>query len=164
MAPRRPLPLAANVVTASPPAAVTNAVGFLVNEVAALFRVRFEEVLAAHHLRRRQYLMLLVLRDEGPMPQQALGQRLVMDRTTTMQLVQDLADAGVVNRHDDPLDRRVYVLSLTASGRRLVATLEGLIKRAELELLAPLSAEGRRTFAGQLRAILAASAGAVEKP
>ncbi len=158
MPPRRPLPQVATDVMSPPPAAVSNAVGFLVNEVAALFRQRFEEVLAAHRLRRRQYLMLLVLRDEGPMPQQALGQRLAMDRTTTMQLVQNLADAGSVNRHDDPSDRRVYVLSLTASGRRLVATLEGLIKRAESELLAPLTADARKTFATQLRAVLAAKA------
>lgn len=158
MATRRPLPIAAAVDPCAPPAAVTTAVGFLVNEVAARFRMTFEQVLAKHQLRRRQYLMLLVLRDEGPMSQQALGQRLGMDRTTTMQLAQALAEAGALARQDDPNDRRVYLLSLTAAGRRLTATLEGLIKRAELELLAPLAADERKRFAAQLRAILDAQA------
>lgn len=158
MARRRPLPVASDADSFTPPAAVTNAVGFLVNEVAGLFRFTFEQILAKHQLRRRQYLMLLVLRDEGPMSQQALGQRLGMDRTTTMQLAQALADAGAVKRQDDPSDRRIYLLSLTPNGRRLTATLEGLIKRAEHELLAPLAAEQRATFASQLRAILAAQA------
>jgi DNA-binding MarR family transcriptional regulator len=93
------------------------------------------------------------------MAQHALGQRLGMDRTTTMQSVQALEEAGAVRREDDPADRRVYRVSLTADGRRLVATLEGRIKRVETDMLAPLSAPERETFAAQLRAILAHGGG-----
>ncbi len=155
MVSRRRLPTVSDQSDPSLPASVTTAVGFLVNEVALVFRMSFEQVLAAHRVRPRQYFMLLVLRDEGPMPQHALGQRLGIDRTTTMQLVQALADAGIVDRRDDPADRRVYRLSLSADGRRLTATLEGQIKRAEHLLLAPLPIEERSAFAAQLRAILA---------
>jgi DNA-binding MarR family transcriptional regulator len=155
MAARRRLPTVPDPSAPSLPAAVTSAVGFLTNEVAALFRITFEQVLVAHRLRPRQYLMLLVLRDEGPMSQQHLGQRLGMDRTTTMQLVQALADMGAVDREDDPADKRVYRVSLTTDGRRLTATLEGRIKKVESTLLSPLTVSERVTFSEQLRAILA---------
>ncbi len=151
---RRPLPTVPDPDVPALPAAITSAVGFLVNEVAALFRGHFERSLAEHRLRPRQYLLLLVLRDEGPMAQQALGARLGMDRTTTMQLVTALEAAGHVVRHDDPDDRRVYRVHLTAAGRRAIASLDGRIKRVEAELLAPLTPAQREAFVGHLSAIL----------
>lgn len=154
---RRPLPTVPDPDAPRLPAAVTSAAGFLVNEVAALFRGAFELALGQEKLRPRQYLLLLVLRDEGAMSQQALGARLGMDRTTTMQFVNALEERGIAQRHDDPQDKRVYVVSLTAMGRRLTATLEGRITKVERELLAPVPASAREGFLDQLRAIMAQS-------
>lgn len=89
------------------------------------------------------------------MAQQALGQRLGVDRTTGMQLVQALADAQYVRRDDDPTDRRVYRLSLTYAGRRIATQLEDEIRTAEAHVLAPLSDPERAVFASQLRTLLA---------
>jgi DNA-binding MarR family transcriptional regulator len=151
---RKPLPTVPHPDVPPLPKAVTSAVGFLVNEVAALFRGGFERALAEQKLRPRGYLLLLVLRDEGTMAQHALGARIGMDRTTTMQVMQALEEQGLVQRRDDPEDRRVYRVSLTAAGRRLVASLEGRIRRVETELLAPIPAAERPAFVAQLRAIL----------
>lgn len=140
------------------PAAVRGSAGFLVKQVADLFRHRFEAVMSAERLHPRQYLLLVVLRDEGTMPQQALGARVGMDRTTTMQAVQRLAEAGLVAREDDPADRRVYRLKLTAEGRRVVDRLESRLQKAESQLLAPLNAEGRQAFRAQLEAVIAGAA------
>lgn len=157
--PRKRLPTVPDPDQPALPSAVTSSIGFLAGQVAALFRMRFEEEMREHRLHPRQFLLMLVLRDEGAMSQQAVGQRLGMDRTTTMQAALALADAGFVERQDDPDDRRVYRLSLTANGRRLVATLDGRIKRMEGEVLAPLAVKERAVFAEQLRAILAAANG-----
>ena len=156
---RRRLPTVPHPDQPTLPAAITSNAGFLAGQVAALFRGRFEEDMREHRLHPRQYLAMLVLRDEGAMSQQAVGQRLGMDRTTTMQAALALSEAGLVERQDDPDDGRVYRLALTASGRRLIATLEGRMKRVEAELLAPLSVAERATFVGQLRAILARAEG-----
>lgn len=164
MTPRRRLPTVPDPSAPALPAAVTSAVGFLAREVTAHFRMAFERVLMEHRMRPGQYLMLLVLRDEGPMSQQQLGVRLSMDRTTTMQLVQALADAHWIDRTDDPSDKRVYRVSLTAEGRRLTATLEGRMKRAENEILAPLSVDERATFAAMLRRILHATGDLTSTP
>lgn len=152
--PRTRLPTVPDPATPALPAAVTSTVGFLVKEVATRFRNRFEQMLFEHRLRPQQLLMLLTLRDEGPTSQLALGQRLGMDRTTTMQAAQALADAGHIDRQDDPEDRRVYRLTLTPGGRRLATTLEARLRKADQELLAVLAPEERVRFLAHLRAIV----------
>lgn len=153
-APRR-LPTIPHPDQPALPVALTSAVGFLAREVTGLFRLRFEEVMRAYQLKPNQYLLLQVLRDEGAAAQQALGQRLGMDRTTTMQSVQALADAGLVDRQDDPADRRVYRVSLTNAGRQLLDVLETRLRASEDEVMAPLTTAERALFEEQLRRILA---------
>jgi DNA-binding MarR family transcriptional regulator len=140
--PRR-LPTLPSTSTAPPPAAVLNSIGFLAHQVSMRLRARFEASLRDHGLQPRHFLLLNILRDEGTMPQHALGARAGMDRTTTMQAVQVLEDAGHIARGDDPSDRRVYQVALTPTGRQLMAALQGRIRRAEAEVLSALSAAER---------------------
>lgn len=151
---RSALPVHPDTQEGQMPAAIRGSVGFLVKQISDLFRLRFEAVLRTKRLHPRQYLLLLVLRDEGTMPQQALGARVGMDRTTTMQAVQGLAESGLVAREDDPADRRVYRLVITKQGRATVDALESKIREAEAQLLAPLSAAGRESFRAQLETVL----------
>lgn len=152
---RTPLPLHADANAGDLPAAIRRSAGFLVKQLSDLFRLRFEAVLRTQQLHPRQYLLMQVLRDEGPTAQQSLGGRVGMDRTTTMQAVQRLADAGLVVRADDPADRRVYRVELTAKGREVVTALEGRIQEAEAQLLAPLGEQGAEGFKAEIRAVLA---------
>lgn len=136
------------------PVAVTAAAGFLAREVAGLFKARWDAVLLAYRLRPRQYLTLLLLRDEGATAQQAVGQRLGMDRTTTMQTVQALAAAGLVERQDDPSDRRVYRVTITEAGARLATELQARLAATEADLLAPLAPATREAFLGAMQQLL----------
>lgn len=155
---RSALPVHPDAQEGQLPAAVRGSVGFLVKQLSDVFRLQFEAVLRAKRLHPRQYLLLLVLRDEGTMPQQALGARVGMDRTTTMQAVQGLADSGLVARQDDPADRRVYRLEITRQGRTTVDALEAKMRDMEAQVLAPLGAPGREQFRTQLEALLAGPA------
>lgn len=136
------------------PRAIASRLGVLLNEVAAVCRIRSEGVMRAHGLRPRQFLLLAVLRDEGGTSQQALGQRLSMDRTSTMQAVQALADMGLVVREDDPADRRVYRVSLTERGGSVLDVVERELAEVEAQILAPLPETAGGDFVSQLRAIL----------
>lgn len=154
--PRRPLPTLPDGPRPTLPDAVLSSTGFLAGQVAARIKSRFEAVLAEHRLLPRHFLLMLILRDEGVMTQRALGERAGFDRTTTMQAAQALEDAGLLTRSDDPDDRRLYRLALTAGGRRLVTTLDARIRKTELEVLAPLSAEQRTTLHALLRRVVLA--------
>ncbi|OLT03854.1 hypothetical protein BJF90_04255 [Pseudonocardia sp. CNS-004] len=61
----------------------------------------------------------------------------------------------LVVRRRDPADRRRRHVALTDAGRALVADLVPVVERANEELLAPLSAEERRTLLDLLRRVLA---------
>ncbi len=69
-----------------------------------------------------QYNVLNVLVDAaGGMSQRELGDRLVVDRSNVTGMLDRMEKAGWVQRQDDPADRRVYRVTLTAAGRQLWA-------------------------------------------
>lgn len=141
-------------VTRRVPAALSDVAGFLLNQLAQQIRLETDEALAVHGIRPRQVGILLVLRDDGPQSQQALGGQLNMDRTTTMQLVDALERAGVVERQADPADRRAHRVALTTSGRRLVGAVERDVRAVEARVLGGLSAADRQTLNRLLRRAL----------
>ena len=73
-----------------------------------------------HGLSDAQFNVLNVL---GPEPaglsQRALSEVLVVDRSNITGLLDRMEGSGWVKRADHPSDRRVYVVTLTAEGRKL---------------------------------------------
>src|SRR6478609_7576681 len=73
-----------------------------------------------HGLSEAQFNVLNVL---GPEPaglsQRALSDVLVVDRSNITGLLDRMEQAGWVRRTDHPSDRRVYLVTLTAEGRKL---------------------------------------------
>jgi DNA-binding MarR family transcriptional regulator len=67
-----------------------------------------------------QYNVLNILAaQEGSISQRELGDHLVVDRSNVTGLLDRMETAGWVRREDDPDDRRVYRITLTAAGRKL---------------------------------------------
>lgn len=56
---------------------------------------------------------------EGGLSQRELADLLVVDRSNVTGLIDRMETAGWVRRGDDPTDRRVYRVRLTAAGRKL---------------------------------------------
>jgi DNA-binding MarR family transcriptional regulator len=128
--------------------------GFLLNEVARVIRERTAAAIEHHRVHPRQLGLLFLLRDAGASSQQQLGERLGMDRTTTMQLVAALEAAGLVARDDDPDDRRAYRLRLTARGRDVTAALFETVTEVERQTLKALKAAERQQLKVLLRKVL----------
>lgn len=66
-----------------------------------------------------QFRMLVVLAG-GETKLVALADRLAVNPSTAMRMVDRLTAAGLVDRRTNPVDRRENVLRLTAEGRRIV--------------------------------------------
>jgi MarR family transcriptional regulator, lower aerobic nicotinate degradation pathway regulator len=151
---RRPLtprfmsPPPARMTTARPPVpeSMRSVTGYLANQLAERLRDATEARLDAGVIRPRQIGLLLVLRDEGPSPQQLLGERLGMDRTTSMQLVSALEAHGLARREADPADGRAYLVRLTPRGRRMADECDNISREAAAEVLRGLSASESRTL------------------
>jgi DNA-binding MarR family transcriptional regulator len=134
------------------PPALAERIGFLLARAHWLFHAHAEEVLGgeAAGLGIKHFGALSVIADEGPLSQQLLGERMVVDRSTMVTVIDDLEHAGMVTRQRNPSDRRAYALEATAAGRAWQErALTGLLA-AQDELLAPLDNSER----GQLMKLL----------
>jgi len=108
----------------------------------------------------RGYQVLSVVVHDAPPTQAALAAHLGIDRTVMTYLLDELVTAGLVERQQDPADRRARRIVATARGAALVAELDARVAAAEDDLLSGLSARERDTLRGLLeRAAVAAAPG-----
>jgi DNA-binding MarR family transcriptional regulator len=95
-------------------------VGFLLNKAAHQIERRFADALRSHKLAPREYGVLASIARQGPQSQQQIGERLGIDRTTMVNIIDDLEDAALVTRVRDRVDRRRYAITLSPDGERLI--------------------------------------------
>jgi DNA-binding MarR family transcriptional regulator len=99
----------------------------------------------------RGYLVLATAGRGQPSSQLALAQHLGVDRTVMTYLLDDLEQAGLVERRPDPADRRARRVLMTEAGRALLAELREELGHAEERLLEPLDEQDRVTFRSLLQ-------------
>lgn len=104
----------------------------------------------------RGFQILLTVTHDEPPTQAALAAHLGIDRTVLTYVLDDLVEAGLLERQVDPADRRVRRLAATATGRTLIADLETRVGAAERQILTGLTdAEQRALRSGLERAAAA---------
>jgi DNA-binding MarR family transcriptional regulator len=103
----------------------------------------------------RELAVLIVLDDGTGLSQHEAAQRLGIDRTTMVAMLDALADKGLVARRQDAQDRRRNLVELTAAGRRTLRRGVGLSNDAERRFVEHLGAaeaarlkKALRTFSG----------------
>ncbi len=110
-------------------------------------------------LRKQHYGILASLTDLGPAAQAHLAERLGIDRSDMVSLLDELEELRCVVRRPDPTDRRRKVVEITARGAATLKKLDLLVYAADDELLAPLTQAERATLARLLVRILPAADG-----
>jgi DNA-binding MarR family transcriptional regulator len=113
----------------------------------AVHRASSEELLG---MRLRQFLVLSYVDRQAPARQQSLCETLMLDANNCVLLLNELEDAGWVQRRRDPDDRRRHVVDLTDEGRLALARAREAQEALEGEILAGLEPAER----DQLRALL----------
>ena len=71
-----------------------------------------------------QYLVLLVVRDEGPVSVGRIGERLQLDSGTLSPLLKRMESAGILHRQRSGDDERQVDVTLTAAGHTVAARAE----------------------------------------
>lgn len=98
-----------------------------------------------------QYLLLVSLLDEEPLPTGELAARAAVSAPSATRMIDGLERDGVVRRAPSPDDRRVVLVSLTDDGRRLVGEKRKLLAARRLEVARSLAPEERAEAARILR-------------
>ncbi len=132
-----------------------------------LAHVRATEQLAAEFpagLLPRYYEVLAALVELGPRSQQQLAERLQINRTIMVSLIDAMEQTGLVERNRDPADRRSYALVPTADGRSALADMELAADRANARLTATLTDREQRQLERLLRRIVDADSDSDQRP
>jgi DNA-binding MarR family transcriptional regulator len=96
-------------------------VGFLLSQLGSAGSRGFQRELAPLGIEPRQFAMLRYVSAAEGQSQQALGAALGIPASRVVALVDDLEDRGLLERRQNPSDRRTYALFLTADGHELLA-------------------------------------------
>jgi DNA-binding MarR family transcriptional regulator len=103
-------------------------------------------VLAAHDVSMWGYSVLNALDDTPVRTQAALAEAIGADKSRIIGTLDELQNAGLIERTPDPDDRRVRLLSITAEGRRVRRAVRRGIQVKEMQVLESLPVPDRKTF------------------
>jgi DNA-binding MarR family transcriptional regulator len=134
---------------------LTTRLGYLLKHVQERLREQSLAALAPYGLDGRELAVLVVLASAEPASQQQAAQRLGVDRTTMVGLLDALEGKGLVTRHPHAADRRRNVVELTAAGRDTLRDATRASDEAERRFLAPLSQPAAERFREALQQLLA---------
>ena len=111
---------------------------------------RLREAHTAHSLSPRQFHLLGLLHDRGPLTQRELGALMDVDPSILVTLLNPLEADGYLSRDRDPSDRRRHVVTLAPAGARQLDRAAQAQRDAEDELFAGLTDAQREQLRGLL--------------
>jgi DNA-binding MarR family transcriptional regulator len=131
----------------------TPRLGYLLKQAHQRFMMLATAAIAPMGIDTREWAVLNCLTEERGYSQGEVAQRLGVDRTTMVALVDDLQRKGLVVREPHPEDRRKNRVELTLEGRNVLKRGAPFIDDAERRFLAVLSQPATRQFRSALQAV-----------
>jgi DNA-binding MarR family transcriptional regulator len=128
---------------------------FLLSQVGAHSSARFAERLEPLGLKPAHSGVLRVVAQADGLSQQALGERLGVFPSRLVGMLDELEGRGLVERRDNPADRRSYAIFLTDAGRAALDQIRRVGEEHQDALCAALSESERAQLAGLLARIAA---------
>lgn len=133
------------------PAPLADRTVFLLGRAHFSSRDRANELLRPLGIVVRHFGLMSLLDEHGPSSQQALARRLSVSPTMITQIVDEVEARGLAERRRNPDDRRSYLVSLTAKGRRKLAAAQRVSRTVAAEIAAAIGEEGDRELRSLLR-------------
>jgi len=128
-------------------------IGFNITEVARMLKTYADQLARQFGISRAQWSVLVRLdRSEG-LKQSELAEMLDLQPISLTRLLDRLAENGLIERRDDPNDRRANRLYLTPAARPLLDRLEGLGKAMMATVLEGLDTKANERLLGELALI-----------
>jgi len=126
---------------------------FLLAQVGAHAANQFGERLTSLRLNRPHAGILRLIGLSPGLSQQELGRRLAILPSQLVALLDELQQRGLIERRQDPADRRTYALHLTASGRTTTEHIGRIAREHDDATCAALNIDERQHLNGLLSKI-----------
>ncbi|MEV7724110.1 MarR family winged helix-turn-helix transcriptional regulator [Streptomyces sp. NPDC087917] len=126
--------------------------GMLLAWHGAATQTRMRKALDTTGLTPRHAMTLMQLED-GPIGQRVLAERLEVDPSVLVGILNDLERDGLVERRRDPADRRRHNVAITEAGAAGLGRTNAALDAVESGLFSGLSQEERNLLAGLLARI-----------
>jgi DNA-binding MarR family transcriptional regulator len=123
---------------------------FLIAQVGAHAASQFAQRLRKLKLAPRHAGILRILSSTPGITQQTLAATLGMVPSQLVVIVDEMEDRGLIERRENPEDRRRYALHITEEGGSALAAIGHIAREHSQALLAALSEEERRQFTSLL--------------
>lgn len=136
-----------------PPEPRPDSLGYLIKHVYLRYSELSAQALAPYAVNGRLIAVLRTLAAHEPAPQGEVAKHMGVDRTTMVALIDELQDKGLVQRHQDPDDRRRNVIVLTETGGDVLRRSLQAMQDTERRFLAALSPHEAELFRKALQAL-----------
>jgi DNA-binding MarR family transcriptional regulator len=128
-------------------------VGFSVSSLGYAVARRFRELLAPLQLEPREFALLRAVGAAEGQSQHAIGERLQIPPSRMVAFVDALEARGLLERRQDPNDRRTRPLHLTVAGRELLGRAFAVAVAHERDLCVDLDADEREQLLDLLQRV-----------
>ena len=115
--------------------------GHLIRRLHQIHVALFLEECGKYNLTPVQFGVLTVLADGSLRDQVTIATRIGVDRNTAADVIRRLAKRGLLERPDNPTDKRTKLAKITASGQEMVEKVQPGMVAAQKRLTDPLSPE-----------------------
>ena len=130
--------------------ALATSIGYLLARTGMESRRLWTRMLAEHELTPHQFGVITALSNMSNASQKQLSAMLGIDPRNSMAVFDGLEERGLIERGEDPDDRRRHSVHLTRAGQRKAVELRRTGEATEREMLKGLSVPERRTLHGLL--------------
>jgi DNA-binding MarR family transcriptional regulator len=150
-----PLPELKPKQVAGLPAELRACTGFLLARVGYAMKQTALEEFERLGFSMYQYSVLAVLSEGARATQAMIADTLGLDRGQLVGVLDELEEAGLIERRRDQSDRRRHTVSLTAVGKKRLVKMRTIVKDVEDSFLEPLDEETRNMLRDALLLVAA---------
>jgi DNA-binding MarR family transcriptional regulator len=128
-------------------------VGYHLRRASGAFGAHFHLAMEGTGLRQVLFGILAIVSNSPGINQSAVGKLLGIKRANMVSLINELEAAGLIDRVEDPRDRRAMALTVTAAGSALLQEGLGRIRAHEATMLAGFTDREKKDLVELLRRI-----------
>lgn len=121
-------------------------IGFLVRLIETRAAALYDQLTAQNEITPRQFGAMLTLYQRGALTLTELATHIRVDRSTLGEMVNRMAERGLIRKEANDSDRRSATITLDKTGQQALLRLVAGAAQLQEELLAPLPQKDRAQF------------------